>query len=641
MAQNLGKGNARKKERSSSKEAASATQPDLSKLQAKTLTPGAYIEQLGEAWKWESLQPLEFKVLLGPDKRGIEHINGLYNYTLVIYDEEANEVAAMETFTLPEADHTRVQYITFSETKGISPNKSYDVLFFGKKLDWSEEFDPDSLDNTEALIDQIPLDMAGDFESPKVVHLERTYIPNTPDIALWYSILGTNLPFDQYLQVIEFVMNSMQQYGYRDQAQRLPFPGVEEYSLLLFATELFTTNRLRIEQAPNYFNGANHKLLPYYEQVIDGVTSYLADLNRKGSSLPHPSEDIWNNVSPDLRPARNFQRVVRNAEKEITAERYGLLSVDFERDRLLGFPAVELIWSYWMEQGHLSQTMNAINLRFQNIRGPREVEPLGRFDTAPLRPLSHLIWGYVQNEQHSVSQPRRFSEYDHAYGIRPVSRAIPPLRPVDSRSKFLESFHNLLYKCSVFFKEYDDTTRKPDGFPIYTSLKELHLILAEGNHNAYQHLTLTVRQEMLVQQYILARPEMREFLGGRPMMPYQERWMDKVDTMKMLQGWDPTSIIHYYDLAYCGEKVLLGIRYGNWNEMGVGADNASNWAVCFRDYIQKYIHSYQAVTGVDLSADAVETRPQLRAAQPALLIQERMQDQTITLTPRVPARRYY
>ena len=42
---------------------------------------------------------------------------------------------------------------------------------------------------------------------------------------------------------------------------------------------------------------------------------------------------------------------------------YGIL-----RDRLQSPCLLELIWSYWQEEGMLVQTMNAITRRFQNMR---------------------------------------------------------------------------------------------------------------------------------------------------------------------------------------------------------------------------------------------------------------------------------
>ena len=86
---------------------------------------------------------------------------------------------------------------------------------------------------------------------------------------------------------------------------------------------------------------------------------------------------------------------------------------------------------------------------------------------------------------------------------------------------------------------------------------------------------------MLMQQWILARSEMREFLGGRPMVPYPEAWMDRVDAMKKLQNWTDVSVIHFGDLARFGEQLLLSIRYGNWSDLH-DSTFAANWARDFR-----------------------------------------------------------
>ena len=111
---------------------------------------------------------------------------------------------------------------------------------------------------------------------------------------------------------------------------------------------------------------------------------------------------------------------------------------------------IELIWSYWHEEGMLAQTMNAIAMRFQNQRsGPND--PLAELEIDPLRPLNNLIWGFVQDEHNRLSVRRRAFEYDHQYGLKLLGRAVPELRSADSRSKFIEAFHNLLYgpPCSI------------------------------------------------------------------------------------------------------------------------------------------------------------------------------------------------
>ncbi len=284
---------------------------------------------------------------------------------------------------------------------------------------------------------------------------------------------------------------------------------------------------------------------------------------------------------------------------------------------------LELIWSYWHEEGMLVQTMNAICMRFQNRRGPLDRDPLANLEIDPLRPLNNLLWGYIQDEYNRLTVPRRAYEYDHHYGLKLIGKAVPELRSADSRSKFIEAFHNLLHRTARFYREDADTTVIADGFSLLSSLREVHLLLAEGAHNQFGDLPWTSRAEMLMMQWMLGRPEMREFLRGRAMVPYSERWMGQVDTMKKLQGWTDTTITHFRNLAVYGEQILLSIRYGDWSEV-LDQDNAKTWARYWRPEIQGYIHAYLAATGVDISDDIVDFRgAPARYAQPSSLLEER------------------
>ena len=205
------------------------------------------------------------------------------------------------------------------------------------------------------------------------------------------------------------------------------------------------------------------------------------------------------------------------------------------------------------------------------------------------------------------------------YGLRLVGRAVADMQTVDSRSKFLEAFHNLLYVTGRFYKEADDTTVRADAFPVLNALRELHLILALGAHNQFGDLPWTARVEMLIQKWLLARPEIREFLGGAPMVPYKESWMAHADSMKTLQGWSDVSVSHFRDLGVFGEMILLSVRHADWNSDDVTQANANNWAIYWRPEIQSYMHSYRAVTGVDLSSELTDTRSaEARYVQPAI-----------------------
>ncbi len=78
--------------------------------------------------------------------------------------------------------------------------------------------------------------------------------------------------------------------------------------------------------------------------------------------------------------------------------------------------------------------------------------------------------------------------------------------------------------------------------------------------------------------------------------------MAQVDTMKEMQGWSDVSVSQFRDLGVFGEQLLLSIRYGDWIAVN-DTHQARNWARYWRPEIQAYIHSYRAVTGVDLMVE--------------------------------------
>lgn len=286
---------------------------------------------------------------------------------------------------------------------------------------------------------------------------------------------------------------------------------------------------------------------------------------------------------------------------------------------------IELIWSYWHEEGMLVQTLNAISRRFQNLRGPLASDPLAEFELAPLWSLNNLLWGYLQDEQNRLSVARRNFEYDHHYGIKLLGKAVPGFPSADSRSKFLNSFHNLLNTCAQFYVQDANTQVIAEGFPVLNALRECHIVLAQGAHNQFRDLPWTSRAEMLIQQWLLARPEMQTFLRGRPMVPYREGWMGQVDSMKKLQSWTDTSVLHFNDLAVFGERLLLSIRYTNWMNQNYDEDDARAWTRFWKQEVQGYLHAYRTATGVDLATDPT-IRP-VNDAMPARLLMTQLQQQ--------------
>lgn len=277
---------------------------------------------------------------------------------------------------------------------------------------------------------------------------------------------------------------------------------------------------------------------------------------------------------------------------------------------------IELIWSYWQEEGMLVQVLNAVSLRFQNRRTAHMGNGLANLDIAPLHPLNNFLWGFIQNERDRTSLLRRTYEYDHHYGLKLIGKSVPRLNSADSRSRFIEGFHNLLHLAGVYYRDRSDLNVIPEGFPLLNALKELHLLLAQGAHNQYGDLPWTARAEMLIQQWLLARPEMDRFLGHRQMVPYREPWEGRLDTAKRLLGLNDVSSRHFNDLARFGENLLLSVRFGNWS--GINNEMAArNWADYWREEIQGYIHAYRVATGVELNADKVDI------TMPSVLLQRR------------------
>ena len=479
------------------------------------------------------------------------------------------------------------------------------------------------------------------------VSLQRTALLETIDQALWVIIRNrTNaISFRPYKEFIDGVMSS--DVTVDSTTAPLPFRGGDAYGLLKFATDAFLMQEvgvldpfgaLRAGLVSPTTKGAalldSEVALASLEQQLEDPTQAeelrTTEERRLGRPLSltqiRQMRDSYYQELKEETPAPlvlPYLRIIRErladiplkSVGEIPRDAYGIL-----RSRLTAPLAIELIWSYWHEQGMLAQTLNAVLARFQNrklVNG--RPDPLARFDVDPLRPLANIFWGWMEDDVHRLTVRRRHFEYEHEYGLKLHGRAIPRMEPVDRRSKFLEAFHNLLFLCHVFFKEDDDTTVIADGFPLLNALRETHLLLAEGAHNQFGDLPSTARAEMMVMEWLLARPEMRDFLGGRVMVPYEEAWMDRVDTMKSTQGWLDVTISHFRDMGVFGEQILLSIRYGNWSVEN-DPQTAANWARFWRPEIQRYVHAYRSATTADLT-ERVDVTP------PSLLLRRRLADQ--------------
>ncbi|MCX7727389.1 MAG: hypothetical protein N2053_11150, partial [Chitinispirillaceae bacterium] len=346
------------------------------------------------------------------------------------------------------------------------------------------------------------------LKEPVDVSLKPPERKETPDQALWTAIRNrvNAISFKKYKEEIDKIFTT----------DKLSLRGVDAYNSLKAQTATFLlknaaldfgdskvmnsniTDTTIISKVMNSINITDKNIIDEesrrWGKEIDAtvITSKLQTYLGGKNSLPYLYEIVnmlikenWvikNLLAPPENPGNNSDR---QKAVEFFSQQIG------EIEKKMAAPQmIELLWSYWHEEGLLVQTMNAISLRFQNIR-TRKNDPLAQLALDPLRPLNNLLWGYIQDENNRLSILRRAYEYDHQYGITIYGKAIPKLYSADSRSKFMEAFHNLLYRTSIFYKEDADTTVVSDGFPLLNLLKELHLLLTEGQHNQFGDLPWT------------------------------------------------------------------------------------------------------------------------------------------------------
>ncbi len=436
----------------------------------------------------------------------------------------------------------------------------------------------------------------------------------TTDLALWRVIKDRTeaIGFNRYSDFINAVMCgdirtdvSGDLDALRKRTSVLEARGRDAYKLLKMATEAFLMQEAGLHGTYEPRDPVSRE---QDEALYNLRKEYFVDIERELRGVAGDQE------VPSLRGLPYFA-LIRRALSEVPIKSGDVIALGGGQpcygiipSRAFNPILLELIWSYWYEEAGLVQGLNAITLRFQNKRAAGLKNALSHMATDPLRPLNNLLWGYVEDESQRLSLARRSYEYAHHYGLPMQGKAVPTLEPIDNRRPFLKSFHTLLHLCSRFYREADDATVVADGFPILNNLKETHLLLAQGAHNQYGDLPWTARVEMLMQKWLLARPEMREFLPTRVMVPYQEPWMGRLETMRQLQGWGSHPVTHFRDLAMYGEQILLSIRFSAWT-LADDRDNASNWALFWRPQIQSYIHAYRSLTGVDLTGDTVDFTP--------------------------------
>ena len=163
--------------------------------------------------------------------------------------------------------------------------------------------------------------------------------------------------------------------------------GMDAYQVLLLATQAFVVFEAGVVIAATRLS--NHSEFPGMDglegridrtvtlaEIQSELEDYLGASTGVGRGLPYLKQIVTTlvTVSSD------------GGVAQVPPWCRGILRSRFSCPSML-----ELIWSYWHEEGMLMQAINAIALRFQNVRAPGERDPLAYLEIDPLRALNNVL----------------------------------------------------------------------------------------------------------------------------------------------------------------------------------------------------------------------------------------------------------
>ena len=363
------------------------------------------------------------------------------------------------------------------------------------------------------------------------VSMTRTETEFTEDVAFWTGIRNSTdaLSFNTYLRFMDWIFCGGQpptpgfeakRFGaknleYKDLLTKrfLPFTDSDAYRVVKAATEAFVMVNCGVLQGKD-------RLLQAFDRVRDNAyldrrdlptppnelsevfnDEYLVSVNRNGGVLPY--------VLPYL-------AVIRKKLPDIPIK-----SIAFE-DAVPGRACRQLLRDIARE----TRQPLPVGTHLVLLARRRDARANGErhYPALPERTGTHFRGPAVQSGDGSAApaqqpvlglHPGRAAPADG--GTTPL-RVRPPLRPApgrQGRAEFPTRRHPVEISGSlsppvasrtVFYKQDDDTTVKADAFPVLNALKEVHLILSQGAHNQFGDLPSTARIEMLMQEWLLARP---------------------------------------------------------------------------------------------------------------------------------------
>ena len=232
---------------------------------------------------------------------------------------------------------------------------------------------------------------------------------------------------------------------------------------------------------------------------------------------------------------------------------YGIL-----RDAATRPPMIELIWSYWHEEGMLRADDGRDARAVPEHEDPGGHDPLAEVRHRSAASAEQPLWGWIQDESDRLTVPRRAYEYDHEYGCRCWAARCRPMRPRRRRSQVPARRSTT---CSsvreVFYKQDDDTTVIADGFPVLNALQG-------GAHAARRGSAQPVRRPAMGRA---RRDADRAVDAGAPGDARVPRRADHGRLRGAVDGpgrpdeadaaVDDITITHFRDLGVFGEQILL------------------------------------------------------------------------------------
>ncbi|HEY8199744.1 MAG TPA: hypothetical protein VII47_00145, partial [Actinomycetota bacterium] len=273
------------------------------------------------------------------------------------------------------------------------------------------------------------------------VTMRRTAVAPTKDQSLWTVIRNATqgLSFDNFTRFMDVLVcgipdelrgdlpslrkpSTRRAFEQNRSKVALPFPDIDPYRVLKAASEVFLMVNCGVSNETFEGIDLTDEELRFNRQLEPGeIEAIFQDYLVQAPDGPGGPVDTL----PYLALVRAKLRDVPLTDGSSAEDRAAIACYGILRDKLAHPCMLELIWSYWHEEGMLVQTMNAISWRFQNRRRPGvDRDPLAALEIDPLRPLNNLLWGFVQDELFRLTLPRRAYEYDHHYGLSLIGKAV-------------------------------------------------------------------------------------------------------------------------------------------------------------------------------------------------------------------------